>query len=178
MYATMTGMNPLKILGGLVKALTGRSDPRHVAAGFALGAMWGLVPKGNLMSVVFLLLFFFFQVDKGVAALSALLFTSAGYLLDGPAHSAGLALLTFGALKPLWTFLYDTPIIPLTKFNNTVVLGNLAFGALLYAPLYVAAKRGAARYQSTYAPLVAKWPLVKAANSLKIVQLYRSLTAD
>lgn len=171
-------MNPLKLLSGLAKALTGQSDPRHIAAGFALGALWGLVPKGNLMSVVFILLFFFLQVDKGVALLSALLFTSVGYLLDGPAHGAGLALLSASALKPFWTFLYNLPIVPLTKFNNTVVMGNIAFGVLLYVPLYAVSKRGAVHYQLNYAPLVAKWPIVKAVNGLKIVQFYRSLTSD
>lgn len=171
-------MNPLKILAGLVKALTGQSDPRHMAAGFALGAIWGLVPKGNLMSVVFIMLFFFLQVDKGVALLSALLFTNVGFLVDAPAHSLGLALLTSGALKGLWTFLYDIPLVPLTKFNNTVVIGNIAIGVLLYVPLYAAAKRGAIHYQDRYAPQVAKWPLIKAINSMKVIQLYRSLTSD
>lgn len=171
-------MNTLKILGGLAKALTGQADPRHVAAGFALGAAWGLVPKGNLMSVVFILLFFFFQVDKGVALLSALLFTSVGYLADGPAHGAGMALLTCSVLKPFWTFLYNAPLAPLTRFNNTVVMGNLIFGVLLYVPLYAAAKHGAVHYQENYAPAVAKWPLVKAINGMKIVQLYRRLVSD
>jgi uncharacterized protein (TIGR03546 family) len=171
-------MNPLKILSSLAKALQGGGDPRHVAAGFALGAVWGLVPKGNLFSVIFLLLFFFLQADKGVALVTALLFTSAGYLLDGLAHGVGLALLTAGGLKPLWAWLYNLPIVPLTKFNNTVVLGNLAIGLLLYLPLYQAGKRGAVHYRIHYAPAVARWPLVKALTSLRIVQFYRSLTSD
>lgn len=171
-------MNPLKILSSLLKALQAGADPRHVAAGFALGAIWGLIPKGNFFSVIFLMLFFFLQADKGVALVTALLFTSAGYLLDGPAHGLGLALLTASGLKPFWTWLYNLPIIPLTKFNNTVVLGNLIIGMLLCLPLYQAGKKGALHYQTHYAPVVARWPLVKALTSLRIVQFYRSLTSD
>lgn len=171
-------MNPLSILANLAKLLQGGGDPRHVAAGFALGAAWGLVPKGNLFSVAFILLFFLFQVDKGVALLSALIFTTAGYLLDGPAHGIGLALLSAGALKPLWTWLYGLPVVPLTRFNNTVVLGNLAMGIALYVPLYLIGKKGAVYYQERFAPVVAKWPLVKAVTGLRVVQLYRRFTEN
>ena len=82
------------------------------------------MPKGNLFAAVFFLLFFLFNVDKGLAMLSAALFTATGYALDGVAHSIGLSLLGAEALRGLWTALYDLPIVPLTRFNNTVVLGN------------------------------------------------------
>lgn len=171
-------MNPLRILSGLLKALQGGGDPRHAAAGLALGAAWGLVPKGNLFSIIFLLLFFFFRVDKAAALASALIFSGAGHLIDGPAHALGLTLLRAGGLKPLWTWLYGLPIVPWTRFNNTVVLGNLAIGLLLYAPLYWAGHRLVAFYQERCAPVVAQWPLIKFLTGLRLVQFYRRLTSD
>lgn len=171
-------MNPLKILSGLLKALEGGGDPRHAAAGLALGAVWGLVPKGNLFSPIFFLFFFFFRAGKGVALASALVFTSLGYLLDGLAHGLGLALLTAGPLRPLWTWLYGLPLVPLTKFNNTVVLGNLILGLLLFPALYWWGKKAALHYQVHYAPVVARWPIVKALGGLRLVQFYRGLTSD
>lgn len=168
-------MNPLSLLSGLARALQGGQDPRHLAAGLALGAAWGLTPKGNALSVVFLLLFFFFRVDKGLALVSAFFFTFVGYLIDPVAHSLGLALLTAGALRPLWTALYDLPLAPLTRFNNSVVLGNLVIGLALFAPLYAAGKRLAEHHQRHWAPRLAKLPLVKAVTGLKIVQWYRAL---
>lgn len=171
-------MNPLKILSGLIKALQGGGDPRHVAAGLALGAAWGLVPKGNLFSPIFLLLFFFFRVDKAAALASALVFSGVGYLVDAPAHALGLALLTAGGLKPLWTWLYGLPVVPWTKFNNTVVLGNLAIGLILYAPLYAAGKKLVVFYQERWAPIVSRWPLVQAISGLRLVQFYRRLSGD
>ncbi len=166
-------MNPLALLRGLFRALQGGSDPRHVAAGAALGAAWGLVPKGNLFSAVFLVLFFFFRVDKGMAFFVAALFTPLGYLLDGAAHAVGCALLSSAALKPLWTRLYGLPLVPWTKFNNTVVLGSLALGLILYVPLYALALRLVLHYQTRWRERVARLRVVKALTGLRVVQLWQ-----
>lgn len=155
-------MNPLRLLKDLLLALHGGGEPRHLAAGFALGAALGLVPKGNLFAAVFFLLFFLFNVDKGMALLSAAVFTGAGYAADGPAHALGLALLKAEALKGLWTALYDLPIVPLTRFNNTVVLGNLLIGLALYAPLYFGFLRGLKWYDANLRARVEALPLIKA----------------
>lgn len=164
-----TLLGPLR---SIVLALHGGDDPRHQAAGFALGAAFGLVPKGNLFGVVFFLMFFFFNVDSGMAALSALLFTAIGYAADGPAHLLGRAILTADPLRPLWTFLYDLPIVPLTRFNNTVVMGNFALGLILYVPLYYAALGALRHYHGRYRAHVEKWKVVQAVKGMGWYQTY------
>lgn len=172
----IAAMNPLRLLRDLVAALHGGSDPRNLAAGFALGAALGLVPKGNLFSAIFLLLFFVLRVDKGMALLSAAAFTPLGYAIDGPAHRLGLALLQAPALRGLWTTLYDLPIVPLTRFNNSVVLGNLVIGLALFAPLYFAALRLVAAYNASLAPVVEGLYIVKAVKGMRWYQTYRKWT--
>jgi len=162
----------LSSLRSVVLALHGGSDPRHLAAGFALGAALGLVPKGNLFALVFFLLFFVFNVDSGMAALSAVVFTAVGYLIDPAAHAVGRALLTAGFLRPLWTALYDLPVVPLTRFNNTVVLGNLVIGLLLYPFLYYAALRAVRAYHERYKERVERWKIVQAFKGWGWYQSY------
>jgi len=166
-------MNPLRLLKDLIQALHGGSDPRHLAAGFALGAALGLVPKGNLFAAVFFLLFFALRVDKGLALLSAALFTGVGYAWDGVAHKLGWALLQAGALKGLWTALYDMPIVPLTRFNNTVVLGNLVIGLALYLPLYFAFLKAVALYDAHLRARVEALPVLKAFKKWDIFEKYK-----
>jgi len=166
-------MNPLRLLKDVVAALHGGSDPRHLAAGFALGAALGLIPKGNLFAVVFLLLFFALRLNKGLALLAAAFFTPLGYVVDGLAHSIGLALLKAPALAGLWTALYDLPVIPLTRFNNTVVLGNLVLGLALFAPLYFVFLRFVAWYAANLAAKVEKLKVVQWLKGLRLVQLYQ-----
>lgn len=166
-------MNPLRLLKDLFASLHGGSDPRHLAAGFALGAALGLVPKGNLFAVGFLLLFFALRLNKGLALLAAAFFTPLGWLADRPAHEIGLALLKAPALAGLWTALYDLPIVPLTRFNNTVVLGNLVLGLILFVPLYFAFLRFIAWYHANLAARVEKLKVVQWLKGLRIVQMYQ-----
>lgn len=166
-------MNPLRLIKDLFASLHGGSDPRHLAAGFALGAALGLIPKGNLFGVAFLLLFFALRLNKGMALMSATFFTPLGYAVDGLAHKIGLALLKAPALGGLWTALYDLPIIPLTRFNNTVVLGNLVLGLALYAPLYFLFLRFVGWYNATWAARVEKLKLVQALKGMRWFQMYQ-----
>jgi uncharacterized protein (TIGR03546 family) len=169
-------MNPVRLLRDLVASLHGGADPRHLAAGLALGAALGLVPKGNLTAVGLILLFFFFRVNKGLALFSAALFTPVGYALDGTAHAIGLALLKAAPLQGLWTALYDLPVVPLTRFNNTVVLGNLVLGALFFAPIYFAGLKLVALYAATLAPKVESLAIVKAVKGAYWYRTYQEWT--
>lgn len=169
-------MNPLRLLKDLVLAFHGGSDPKHLAAGFALGAALGLIPKGNLFAVIFLLLFFALRLNKGMAFLSALFFTPLGYAVDGTAHRIGLALLKAPALNGLWTALYDLPIVPLTRFNNTVVLGNLVLGAMIFAPLYFFFLTFVVWYKANWAAKVERLRLVQALKGMGWVQTYLEWT--
>lgn len=170
-------MNPLRFLRDLVASLHGGADPRHLAAGFALGAALGLTPKAGLMPVLFLLVFFALRINKGMALVTAALFTPIGYAIDGAAHRLGWTLLKAGPLQGLWTALYDLPIVPLTRFNNTVVLGNLVIGLALYVPLYFLGLRLVALYAGTIGPKVASLSIVKAIKGAYWYRTYQEWTS-
>ena len=165
-------MNPLSILKSLIAAFHDDDDPSHLAAGLALGAALGLIPKGNLIAASFVLIFFFFRLDKGLALLSAAAFTAVGYGLDGVAHRIGRDLLLSGKLRPLWTWLYNLPIVPWTKFNNTVVLGNLVIGVMLFFPLYAVSKQLVLGYRARWRDKVQRLRVVQAVKGLSFVQNY------
>lgn len=127
----------LKPLRLLAKALAALDSPRQLAAGLALGFAVGLVPKSSLLAHLGLVLVCAVQVNLaagyGAAALASLL----APFLDPLAHAVGSALLVKAAfLKPLWTALYNLPVVPWTGFNNTVTLGWAVIGAALGWPLY------------------------------------------
>jgi uncharacterized protein (TIGR03546 family) len=166
-------LNPLRTLKDLLLALHGGTEPRHLAAGFALGAALGLVPKGNLFGAGFFLLFFLFNVDKGMAFLSAGFFTLFAYMIDPLAHALGYALLKAGPLQGLWTALYGLPIVPWTRFNNTVVLGNLVLGLILFAPLYFGFLKALAHYDQHYRARVEALPVIQALKGWNLFDKYK-----
>ena len=127
----------LKPLRFLAKALAGLDSPRQLAAGLALGFAVGLVPKTSLLAQLGLIVLCAVQVNLAAAYGAAALASLASLPADPLAHQVGQALLVKAAfLRPLWTALYNMPVVPWTDFNNTVTLGWAVLGAALVYPLY------------------------------------------
>ena len=151
----------LRPLRFFVRALIDQDTPRQLALGFALGMLAGLVPKGNLLAVVLMMLICGSKVNLGTATLAAFLFSWVGVLTDPISHEIGQWLLTQDSLAGLWTWLYNLPIVPWTKFNNTVVLGSLVLGLVLLYPVYRLTKPQFAYWQPKLAERFKKFKLAQ-----------------
>src|SRR3989441_11018060 len=132
----------------LLKHLHSDDTPGQVAAGLALGAILGLTPLLNLHNVVVLILIIMLRVSFSGALLGWLVFTPLGFAFDPLFDALGHRLLLEPpALTGVWTTLYNTPVVPLTNFNNTVVLGSLAVALALFLPLNALGRFGVRRYR-------------------------------
>jgi uncharacterized protein (TIGR03546 family) len=140
------------------RAVTAQDTPGQIAAGFAMGMLLGLVPKGNLLAISISLIIFASRANLGVAMVSALAFSILGPFCDPVTHRVGLALLTWNALEPTWVNLYNLPLVPWTAFNNTVVLGSLALGLGLVYPAFYCVQRYCERRRARQAPAVPSPP--------------------
>jgi uncharacterized protein (TIGR03546 family) len=120
----------------LRSAIKGQDTARQLAFGCALGMMLGLLPKGNLLALAISLIILCSRVNLSTAALCALGFSVLGVNLDALTHFLGQAVLTYEPIVPLWRALYVLPLVPWTSFNNTVVMGSLVLGILLFYPVY------------------------------------------
>lgn len=163
-------LSPLRFLA---KALTAEESPKQLAAGFGLGLVLGLVPKSNLAAQVLALLFFSTRANVGAMLLSAFLFSWLALATDHLAHPIGLALLNADALAPLWTFLYDLPVVPWTRFNNSVVLGSLVLGAALAYPAYRLSEPRFAKYQPKIAEKLKKYRAVQLLLGAEMTERFR-----
>lgn len=164
----------LKLIQALVKALHSEGTPGQVAAGLALGSILGLTPLMNLHNAVVFGLIVILNVSFPGAMLGWALFVPIGFLLDPLFDRLGrLLLLETPALTPLWTSLYNTPVLPLTNFNNTVVLGSLVCALVFLAPLFFAGRLGVARYRATVGERIRRSSHYKAVTASKLYNLYR-----
>jgi len=164
----------LKIIQYLVRALNSEGTPGQVAVGFTLGAALGLTPVVNLHSLVFIAVIAVFRVSVPGALLGWLLMTPVGFLLDPAFDAIGRALLlNAGELTPLWTTIYNTPILSLANLNNSVVLGSLIGWAGLTVPIYVVARIGVGQYRKHVYPKIATWKIFKAVKASKVYNVYR-----
>ena len=163
----------LKLIQSMFKALHSEGTPRQVAAGIALGACIGLTPLLNLHNLLIFSLMTLLNVSFGGGMLGIALFTPLGFLLDPIFHRIGLGLLNSQGLRALWTGMYNTPLVPFTNFNNSVVLGSVVAWLLLVIPIYLLARLGIDRYRETVGARVRQSRLYQAVTASKLYNLYR-----
>jgi len=163
----------VKLLQALVKALHSEGTPGQVAAGIALGSILGLTPLVSLHNAVVFGVIVILNVSFPAAMLGWALFVPAGFLLDPLFDTIGRTLLANPGLTPLWTALYNTPVVPLTNFNNTVTLGSLVFSVAFFLPLFFVGRWGVGRYRATIGERVKQSRWYRAVTASKLYNVYR-----
>jgi len=163
----------LKLLQSLVKALHSEGSPGQVAAGIALGSALGLTPLMNVHNLIVFAGLVLLNVSFPGGMLGWALFLPVGFVLDPLFDAAGRSLLRMPALLPLWTQLYNTPLVPYSNFNNSVVLGSVVLWAVLAIPIFFAARYGVARYRATIGERVRRSKFYQAVTASKAYNVYR-----
>jgi uncharacterized protein (TIGR03546 family) len=163
----------LKLIQSIIKTLHSEGTPGQVAAGMAIGSVLGLTPLLNVHNLVIFSLIVLLNVSFGGAMLGWALFVPLGFLLDPVFHALGLTLLQAPSLRPLWTTLTNTPLVPYTNFNNTVVLGSFVGWLALAVPIFFAARWGVSRYRATIGAKVRQSRFYKAVTASQAYNWYR-----
>ncbi len=150
----------VNIIRKILKILQTDISPVQIAFGAVMGVFFGLVP-GLLMKCIIFILIMVLRVNIGAAFISSAVFAILAFGLDPLAGKIGYFILNLNLLVPLWTSFYNMPIVPFTKFNNTIVMGNIIMSFILIAPVYFASKKFIVYYRENWRDKVAKWKVVK-----------------
>jgi uncharacterized protein (TIGR03546 family) len=163
----------IKLLSKFIKVLNSAASPNQIAWGFALGAIPGLTPTNALHNAAVLVLLIILNVNISAAVFAMLVFSALAFLLDPLFHTIGYYVLTsIPALTSTWTSLYNAPIAPLTRFNNTVVMGSLLIALAMLVPNYIGFKLFVRRYRDVWVEKIKKWKISKMITGSSLVQLY------
>jgi len=163
----------LKLIQSLLGALHSEGTPGQLALGIALGSIMGLTPLANIHNAIVFALIVLLNVSFAGGMLGWALFVPFGFLLDPLFDWMGHQLLFAEPLRGMWTSFYNTPIIPLTNFNNTVVLGSLVFALLFFIPLFLATRWAVTRYRATVGERVRQSRWYRAVTASKVYNVYR-----
>lgn len=127
----------IKTIARFIVALNANTRPAGLAAGAAVGLLLALVPGGNLLWIALFLVTFFLKINMAaqflVMGLARLLVPLADPLLD----RLGWLVLTAPRLQGLLASLARMPVVPWTRFNDTVVMGGLVAGLALWLPAFL-----------------------------------------
>jgi uncharacterized protein (TIGR03546 family) len=163
----------IKLIQSLFGALHSEGTPGQLAAGIVLGSFLGLTPLLNLHNAVIFAALVLLNISFAGGMLGWAVFIPFGFLLDPLFDWIGHSLLLAPGLRGLWTSLYNMPIMPLTNFNNTVVLGSVVFALLFAVPLFFAARYGVARYRATLGERVRQSRWYRAVMASKVYNVYK-----
>ena len=164
----------LKLIQSLFKTLHSDGSPSQIAVAMALGAALGLTPLFTLTNVVVFALLLLLNVSFGAGMLGWALAVPIGFILDPLFDAIGRALLISStSLTPFWTRLANMPAVPLTNFNNTVVLGSLVTWLVLFVPLVLVLRWGVVRYRETIGRKVMGSRLYKLVTGSQLYNYYR-----
>jgi uncharacterized protein (TIGR03546 family) len=126
----------IRWIATIVVAINANSRAGEVAAGIAFALLLALIPGGNLLWGVLFLLTFLLKINLAAELLFLALLRLLVPLADGPLDRLGYLVLSLPPLRPVFTALYNLPVVPLTRFNNTLVMGGLVAGLVLWLPLF------------------------------------------
>lgn len=160
----------LKQLFNLIKMLNSDTGTNQIATGFAAGFVLGMTPFFSLQSILIFLCLLIFRIQIGAAFLSAFFFSFIAYLIDPVFHYVGSLILEQDSLKSLFTLLYNMPIVPMTRFNNTIVMGSGVVSLLLTPFVYLSSRVLIVNYR---VKVVAKFQETKAWKAVKATSFYK-----
>jgi uncharacterized protein (TIGR03546 family) len=131
----------LKQIFALFNLLNSDTGTNQIAAGFACGLILGFAPMMSLQALLVFICLFLFRIQIGAALLSAFFFSFVAWIFDPVSDAAGSAILEAEALQPVFTAMYNMPLVPLTRFYNSITMGAGVVSLLLAPVVFLGSRR-------------------------------------
>ena len=121
-----------------INSLYNCNSPAQLSAGILMGMYFGFLPTNLIVGSFLLIILAVFKINIAITILFTGLFSLFGPLLYPLSDVIGTELLiNQSALEPLWTTIYNTPILSFSGFNNTVMLGSFIISMILSPVLFI-----------------------------------------
>jgi uncharacterized protein (TIGR03546 family) len=166
----------LEILAKLFKILRAEDTPNQIASGFFLGMIIGLTPFLTVHNMIIILLIFILKVNVGSAVFAFAIFSGLAYLFDPVFHSFGYYILVdMNSLHGFLVTLFNIPIVALSRYNNTVVMGSLVISLILILPVFFLMKYFVKYYREHIDAKLQKLKIVQIVKGSKFYKIYEKI---
>jgi uncharacterized protein (TIGR03546 family) len=162
----------LKQIFAFIKLLNSDTGTISLAAGMTCGFILGMTPSLSLHSLIIFLILFFFRIQIGAALLTAFFFKFIAFILDPAFHAVGTKVLEIESLQGLYTSLYNMPIIPFTRFNNSIVMGSAVITFALSPLVFILSRLFIIKYRVIVVARFKESKIWKAVEATKFYQWY------
>lgn len=168
----------LKTLNSLLKLLNGDKEPTQLASGVAFGLLVGLTPFLSLHNLVIFLVVCLFRVNFSMFFLTLGIAKLFAWIFDSGFDALGYWLLVdLKGLRDFWVSITTGAIWPFFRFNNTVVMGSLVVGIVLWLPVFIGFTLAVKKYRKTWREQMKNSKFVKALKATPLYGLYTKYEA-
>ena len=115
---------------------------------------------------------FFFRIQIGAALVSTFFFKFIAFILDPLFDVIGRKVLEMDSLQGILTSLYNMPIIPFTRFNNSIVMGSAVVTFALSPFVFILSQYLIVKYRQTIVARFKETKVWKAIEATKFYQWY------
>jgi len=160
----------LKQIFAFLKLLNSDTGNISLAMGMTCGFILGMTPILSLHSFLIFLILFFFRIQIGAAFVVAFFVKFIAFFFDPLFHMVGSAVLEMESLKDIFTTLYNMPIIPYTRFNNSIVMGSAVITIALSPFIFILSQMLIIKYREKVVARFKEtkfWKLVTASSFYK-----------
>lgn len=162
----------LKQIFAFIKLLNSDTGNVSIAMGVTCGFILGMTPVLSLQSLLIFLILFFFRIQIGAAFVAAFFFKFVAFIFDPIFDRVGQSVLEMESLAPLFTKLYNMPLVPFTRFNNSVVMGSAVITFVLAPFVYLLSQYLIIKYRVTILARFKETKMWKVIQATKFYQWY------
>ncbi|QOY55420.1 TIGR03545 family protein [Candidatus Sulfurimonas marisnigri] len=145
----------------LFKALNSSQTPWQMSLALSLGMAMGLTPYSGIQTIVLIFIVLVVNMHVGLFLISSAFFAGIGYLFDPYFEQLGYALLNMEALDGVFTAFYNSALLRLTYFNNTIVLGSNVVAFILVLPMFFILNRVVYIYRDKIASKLQQYTILR-----------------
>ncbi len=150
-------------------AINSNKKTSQIALAISFAFLLALIPKANLFWISLFTLTFFLKINQAVEMVFLAVFSMLLDFLDIFLDKIGFAILTISSLGDFFTKLFNSPFFYMTKYYNSLVMGGLVVGLVMFVPIYFLSKYLVDVYRDKVRERIANNKFVKAVSKQPIL---------
>ena len=161
----------ISIPAKIIKLLEANVSPKEVAAGVCLGMFMGFIPLNGWMTLVLILFFLFFKLNR-ISTLLTLPIFKLFYFLGAYKIAdffGGIVLIKASFLEGFLRYITNFPLLTFLDLNNTLVIGGIILSCILIVPVFYGATIFARKMQTVYGENFKEIKFIKWIKNFPIV---------
>jgi len=162
----------IKPIAKLMALLNSNSKPQAVAAAIAFALLLALLPAGNLLWIVLFLLTLVVKLNWGLELVFIALFKTPVVFIDHLIDPLGWRILNIPFISSFIYRIEDIPVMFFLGLNNSIVIGGLVCGIVLWFPVYFLMKILVILFREKVSPGIARSKIIVSLKKAPVISQF------